>query len=229
MDNFNLAILASGEGSTGEVLFDKARVVITNKPNAGIIIRARKAGVPVAIIERKGKSSEEFGQEILEVLEKYEIDFISHNGWEALTPKEVVQKYQGKIVNAHPAPMDPGHLDFGGKGMYGLAVHQAVLNFAKKISRPFQTEICLHLVTEEFDKGELVAISKVDISNDDSAETLQARVKEEERKLLKDFWTKVFETGKIETIQRTERVIQPGEEEILEESKREVIAEYSQG
>ena len=141
-----LAIFASGTGSTAEVIFDKASLVITNNPQAGVIERAKRAGVPVKVVTRAGKSLEQFGEELLAVLKKHQIEFISQNGWELLTPSNVIKKFEGKIVNNHPAPLDPGYPDFGGKGMKGLAVHQAVLNFAKVLNRPFKTEICLHTI-----------------------------------------------------------------------------------
>jgi len=218
-----LAIFASGTGSTAQVLFDKASLVITNNPQAGIIERAKNVGVPVEIIEREGKSLEDFGGQLLLLLQDYEIEFISQNGWETLTPEAVVKAYEGRITNNHPAPLDPGYPDFGGKGMKGLVVHQAVLNFARSVERPFKTEIDIHLVTEEFDKGELVALREVEIKEEDTPESLQSRVKEVEKQLIKDFWDEVEETGRIEVIKRSERVIKLGEEIILEEAKREAV------
>ncbi|HLC88122.1 MAG TPA: formyltransferase family protein [Patescibacteria group bacterium] len=222
-ETMKLAIFASGIGSTAEAIMDMASLVVTNNPNAGIIERAKKAGVPVEIVTREGKSPEQFGEELLTVLRKHQIEFISQNGWELLTPANVIKSYEGKITNNHPAPLDPGYPDFGGKGMKGLAVHQAVLNFARAINRPFKTEIDIHLVTEEFDKGELVAIREVKINPEDSPEILQARLKEVEKQLMKDFWQMVGTTGKIEVIKREERVILPGEESILEKVKAEAI------
>lgn len=218
-----LAIFASGIGSTAEIIFEKASLIVTNNPKAGIIERARNTGLEVEVVEREGKSLDQFGEELLEVLKKHQIEFISQNGWELLTPPNVVKAYKGKITNNHPAPLDPGYPDFGGKGMKGLAVHQAVLNFAKAVNRTFKTEIDIHLVTEEFDKGELVAIREVEILDDDTAESLQKRLKEVEKKLMKDFWDEVEETGKIEIIKRSERVVRSGEEGILEEAKKKAI------
>ena len=214
-----LAIFASGKGSTAEAIFDKASLIITNNPEAGIIEKAKNAGVPVEVVVREGKSPEDFGGHLLMILKDYEIEFISQNGWETLTPSNVVKAYEGKITNNHPAPLDPGYPDFGGKGMKGLAVHQAVLNFAKSVNRPFNTEIDIHLVTEEFDKGELVAKREVEIMDDDTPESLQQRLKEVEKHFMRDFWDEVEETGRIEVIKRHERVVQPGEEIILKESK----------
>jgi phosphoribosylglycinamide formyltransferase 1 len=220
-----LAIFGSGIGSTAEAIMDVASLVVTNNPHAGIIEKAEKAGVPVEIVDREGKSLEQFGEELLKVLKKYDIEFISQNGWELLTPGNVIKEYEGKITNNHPAPLDPGFPDFGGKGMKGLTVHQAVLNFAKSINRPFKTEIDIHLITEEFDKGELVATREVEILEDDTAETLQARLKKAEKELMKDFWEEVGKNGKIEIIKRGERVIKSDETGLLEKAKQEAIAQ----
>src|ERR1700741_1696313 len=119
-----LAIFASGKGSTAEAILDKASLVITNDPEAGVIERAKNAGVPVEIVEREGKALEQFGEELLKVLKKYDIEFISQNGWELLTPGNVIKVFEVSITNNHPAPLDPVYPDFGGKGMKGLAVHQ---------------------------------------------------------------------------------------------------------
>jgi len=218
-----IAILASGAGSTAEVLFGKAAVVITNNPQAGVIEKAKSAGIPVEIVSNNFNDLEQFGKDILAALDKYNFDFISLNGWERIIPTNVLKRYAGKITNNHPAPLDPGHPDFGGKGMKGLAVHRAVLNFAKAVNRPFNTEIDIHLITEEFDKGELVAMREVEIKDGDTAESLQMRLKEAEKQLMKDFWYMVETIGNIEVIKREKRVILSGEESILEKVKAEAI------
>lgn len=218
-----LAILASGTGSTAEVLFKYASVVITNNPSAGVIQKAKNAGVPVEIVEKKNLGLEEYGLKLLEILGKYNFDFLTQNGWEMITPECVCQKFEGKITNNHPAPLDPGHPDFGGKGMKGLVVHQAVLNFFKKVKRPFNSEVCIHLVNQELDKGELLALEPVEILENDTAESLQARVKEVEKKLIAEFWATARRNGKLVPIKRHSRLILPEEFGILNEAKAEAV------
>lgn len=222
-----LAILASGSGTTAEVLFPKASVVITNNPDAGVINRATDAGLTVEIVEKKDLSLEEYGQKLIEVLGKYQFDFISQNGWDMITPANVCLKFEGKITNNHPAPLDPGHPDFGGKGMKGLAVHQAVLNFFKQVARPFNSEVCIHLVNSELDKGELLAYELVEIMKNDSPKSLQARVKEVEKKLIAEFWEGVEKGGALVPIQRKSRLIKREELGILDEAKSKAIEDYS--
>lgn len=220
-----LAIFASGEGSTAKVLFKYASVVLTNNPNAGVIEKSKNAGIPVEIVEKNGSGLDEYGEKLIEVLGKYSFDFITQNGWEMITPANVCQKFEGKITNNHPAPLDPGHPDFGGKGMKGLVVHQAVLNFFRKIKRLFNSEVCIHLVSPELDKGELLAYKLVEIMEEDSAESLQGRVKEVEKKLIARFWEKVERDEKLIPIQRESRLIRPEEFGLLEETKKFAINE----
>jgi phosphoribosylglycinamide formyltransferase 1 len=231
MPEFKLAILASGSGSTGEVLFDRASLVVVSDPHAGIIKRVEEftqrsnKNLPYVVLDRSKYSSKgEFGEELLKILKEHQINFISQNGWTVFTPENVLKEFDGRIINAHPGPLDPGYLDFGGKGMNDLAVHSAVLYFAKNIQRPFKTEITLHQVTGEFDKGDLVALREVEIFPDDTPEKLQQRLKDEERKLLKEFWDEVETTGEIRIISREKRVILEGEEETLVSAKNQAIS-----
>lgn len=234
MKDFKLAILASGEGSTGEVLFDKATLVVVSNSQAPALERIKRYNkehryrLNFELVSRAAfRDRAEFGQALFKVLKKYQINFISQNGWTVYTPENVLSFYKGRIINSHPGPLDPGYPDFGGAKMNDLVVHQAVIYFKKHIDRPFKTEITLHQVTREFDKGEIVAFREVDVLDQDSPEILQQRVKEVERELLKDFWSEVEETGEIKTVKREDRVIHPGEEQILEEAKRQAIEKYS--
>jgi phosphoribosylglycinamide formyltransferase-1 len=163
MSNLKLAILASGSGSTAEPIFDKAALIITNNPNAGIIARAQQHGIDCIVLSRKDylvyKDKEQidheatrlkYGLSLLTTFKIYEIDYISQNGWSVMTPLNVLKIFQDKVINSHPAPLDPEFPDFGGVGMHGLAVHAAVLHFKKMINRPFDyTEVCLHQVTDQ--------------------------------------------------------------------------------
>ncbi|MDO8638814.1 MAG: formyltransferase family protein [Candidatus Daviesbacteria bacterium] len=244
MEKIRLGIFASGSGTTGEVIFDKAVVVLTNNPEAGVIDLAKKHNVACEVLPPRSEfriynpdggvnkelSSENYGNYIIKLLEKYQITHGSLNGFDTLMPENVTEKFL--MVNSHPGPLDPGFLDFGGVGMHGLAVHQAVLEFSKMIKNPFpfKTAVCLHLVNKEFDKGKLVSYKEVEVKEDDSAESLQTRVKEAEKIQNKEFWNRVEQNGgKLVVISRYERVIFPGEEKFLEEAKIRAIAMYPKG
>lgn len=245
----NLAILASGSGSTGEVLFPWTKLVVVNREDAGMIDLVRRyndkhpdrqIGLVVAPRSKYRVESldqettfrltqQRYGQRLLDVFDNFGINFISQNGWDVLTPKNVTDVFKGRILNSHPAPLDPGYPDFGGKGMHGLAVHAAVLYFAQRVRRPFTTEVTLHQVTEVYDLGELAMRTKVAILEGDTPETLQARVKEVEKKQNVLFWKTVAQTGKISVIKRPLRLIKPNEEGLLEEAKRHATEKYPKG
>lgn len=244
MGKLNLAILASGSGSTAEPLFESASLIVTNNENAGIRERAQRSGIDCIVLSRKeylvykpnGEIDQEasrikYGQSLLAAFRIYEVTHISQNGWSIMTPINVLQAFSDKVINSHPAPLDPGFSDFGGIGMHGLAVHAAVLNFKRMINRPFEyTEVVLHQVTPEYDKGLAVAATLVPIDPNDTPESLQQRVKEAEKIQNKNFWNQVQQSGGvIKPIYRTQRLIYPVEEPILEEAKRRAIAQYPKG
>lgn len=243
MKNFKIAILASGSGSTSESFFDKVALVISNNPHAGIIERAKSRGIDCIVLPKQDydvyksngdidyeASRLKYGASLLAAFRIYEIEYISQNGWSVMTPQNVVEAYPGKILNSHPAPLDPGHPDFGGVGMHGLAVHAAVLNFKKQISRPFDyTEVVLHYVTEVYDQGTVVSAAMVPVKSEDTPETLQQRVKEYEKEQNKAFWQHLSTGGKVVPLHRQVRLVLPNEVETLQEAKRRAIAQYPRG
>ncbi len=242
MEKLRLGIFASGGGTTGEVIFDKAAVILTNNPQAGVIELAKQHHIPCEVLlprsefrvlnsvgeNDKESSRLKYGEYLITILSNYAVTHGSLNGFDTLIPQNVIQAF--KLVNSHPGPLDPGFLDFGGEGMHGLAVHQAVINFSRMIDRPFSTAVCLHRVVEKYDKGELLSLVEVAIKEDDTAESLQARVKEVEKEQNRKFWEKVEQdNGELRVIQRTSRVILPGEEDLLFQAKEEAIAAYPHG
>lgn len=249
MVELNLAILASGGGSTSEVLFNFTKLVVVDRVGIGMIDLVNKYNSSkssqqiILAIEPRSKyrvagndqkttlalTQQNYGRRLLELFESSGINFISQNGWNILTPKNVTDAFKGRIVNSHPAPLDPGYPDFGGQGMHGLAVHQAVLYFAQRIKRPFTTEVTLHQVNERYDQGELVMKTKVAILEGDTPESLQDRVKRIEGKQNVLFWNSVLKRGYIPVIKRSQRLVKPGEVDLLEEAKRYAISKYPSG
>jgi len=169
-----LAILISGSGSTAEAIIKTCQekrlegilpvVVISSRSDALGIQKAKNLGVKTLVVSPKDfRSKKEFGQRLLEILQKYKIDLVSQNGWLPLTPAVVIEKYQGRIINQHPGPLDPGRkFDFGGKGMYGARVMCARLAYEwlTKEENPW-TEATVHFANEEYDKGELLRVEKM--------------------------------------------------------------------
>jgi len=173
-----VAVLASGGGTNLQALLDglkgagshTARVsrVISNRSDAGALERARQAGVPGLVLPDPASAEayvEAIGDAQLVVLA----------GYLKLVPTGVVSRFPWRMINIHPALLP----DFGGPGMYGIRVHQAVLAAGKK-----ESGASVHYVTEEYDRGDVIARARVPVLAGDSAETLAARVLTAEHRLL---------------------------------------------
>jgi len=173
-----VAVAVSGRGSNLEALFarlgngDEARIVLvlSDRPDAPALDRARERNV-AALALRDWRSASEW----LAALEAHSVDLLVLAGFLKLVPSEVIARYRGRIINVHPALLPA----FGGKGMYGIRVHEAVLR-----SGAAETGCTVHLVEEEYDRGMILAQARVPVLPGDSAEALAARVLEQEHRLL---------------------------------------------
>ena len=171
-----VAVLVSGGGTNLQVLLDAlhdspiARVtrVISNRPGAGALQRARRAGVPTTVLRDAGDPGElqaALGDAQLVVLA----------GYLRLVHPSIVARFRGRMINIHPALLP----DFGGPGMYGHRVHEAVLASGAK-----ESGVTVHFVDEQFDSGAIIAQEKVPIEPGDTPDSLAARVLEAEHRLL---------------------------------------------
>ncbi|HLQ58981.1 MAG TPA: phosphoribosylglycinamide formyltransferase [Gemmatimonadales bacterium] len=171
-----VAVLVSGGGTNLQALLDAlhdspiARVtrVISNRPDAGALARARRAGVPTTVLRDAtdpGELQAALGDAQLVVLA----------GYLRLVHASVVARFRGRMINIHPALLP----DFGGPGMHGHRVHEAVLASGAK-----ESGATVHFVDEAFDRGAIIAQEKVPVQHGDTAETLAARVLEAEHRLL---------------------------------------------
>jgi phosphoribosylglycinamide formyltransferase-1 len=169
-----IAIFASGAGSNARVIIDYFRhidsvqisLVVCNKPGAGVIEIAEKENIPVILLER-----EKFfrGNHYLDELTRARITFIVLAGFLWKMPKELTSSYQGKIINIHPALLP----SYGGKGMYGSFVHEAVINAKEKVSG-----ISIHFVDEEYDHGNLIFQASCSIDEGETASSLARKIQE---------------------------------------------------
>jgi formyltetrahydrofolate-dependent phosphoribosylglycinamide formyltransferase len=171
-----VAVLVSGGGTNLQSLLDAlhdsplARVarVISNRPDAAALDRARRAAVATVVLRDANNPTElhaALGDAQLVVLA----------GYLKLIPASVVARFRGRMINIHPALLP----DFGGPGMYGHRVHDAVLASGAK-----ESGVTVHFVDESFDGGAIIAQEKVRIEPDDTPGTLAARVLEAEHRLL---------------------------------------------
>lgn len=170
----NIAIFASGSGTNAQQITEYmnssgiARVVIilSNKPDAFVLERARKLGVPTLVFNRK--DFYESGS-ILEALQDYQVDFIVLAGFLWFVPENILKAYPHRIINIHPALL-PNH---GGKGMYGDKVHQAVISSGDK-----KTGITIHYVNDHYDEGEIIFQDSFEIMPEDTPESIAKKVHE---------------------------------------------------
>jgi phosphoribosylglycinamide formyltransferase-1 len=178
-----VAVLVSGGGSNLQALIDainagriKAQIVlvISNKLGVYALERASRNGIPSLIIPTKDRLMEEYSRQILERLQREQIDLICLAGFTRILSPEVAEAFPNRILNIHPSLLPA----FGGKGMYGLRVHQAVLESGAKF-----TGATVHLVTANTDQGPIVCQDVLRINDEDTPETLAQRVLEIEHRI----------------------------------------------
>lgn len=172
-----LAVCASGRGTNFQAILDAIRagrldahlqMVISDKLNAGVMEVARRAGIPTLHLDESQYScTEEFAHRWLTELSQRRVSFIALAGYLKKVPAGVVHAFRHRIVNIHPALLP----SFGGTGMYGLHVHEAVLAHGCKVSG-----VTVHVVDEEYDHGPIVLQRCVEVLDDDTPESLAERI-----------------------------------------------------
>lgn len=168
----NIAVFASGSGTNAEKIFEKfnehpsarVRLLLTNNPKAGVIMRAAKYEVPVYVFD---KSILLHTDDVLSALKEAEVDFLVLAGFMLKIPENLLRAYPDRIVNIHPALLP----DYGGKGMYGMHVHKAVVEAKEQTSG-----ISIHLCNEHYDEGKIVLQVSCALTPDDTAADVAAKV-----------------------------------------------------
>jgi phosphoribosylglycinamide formyltransferase-1 len=193
----NIAVFASGRGSNFQSILDAivagdlpARVVvlISNNSDAGAMEIAREHNISTQHISQKMFSSEEaLANALLEVLEEKHAEFIALSGYMKKIPAYVIRHFRNRIVNIHPALLP----SFGGEGMYGHRVHEAVIASGEKVSGA-----TVHLVDEEYDHGPIVMQKTVEVVPDDTPESLAAKVLKIEHEIF-PLALKAFAEGRV--------------------------------
>ena len=166
-----IAILASGEGTNAERIIRyfaahptvKVVVVITNKAEAGVIRRAENLGIPVEFLPASAFKE----CKATDVLRHYETDFVVLAGFLLRIPDDMLMEYPNRIVNIHPSLLPK----FGGKGMYGSRVHEAVLEAKEQ-----ESGITIHYINEHYDEGAIILQAKCPVIKGDTPDTLANRV-----------------------------------------------------
>jgi formyltetrahydrofolate-dependent phosphoribosylglycinamide formyltransferase len=163
--NLEALLRALGPGAPAEVV-----LVLSNRPDAGGLERARADGVPAEVLADPASADA-----WLERLEAHRVDLVVLAGYLKLVPAPVIARYRDRIVNVHPALLPA----FGGKGMYGRRVHEAVLASGAR-----ESGATVHLVDEVYDRGAILARGRVPVLPGDTPDRLAARVLEVEHRLL---------------------------------------------
>jgi len=177
MKKLNLVVLASGGGTNLQAIIDnieagklnaQIRVVISNNSKAGALERARNHNIPAIHLSHKQFAiPEEFDEKLLSILKENETDFVVLAGYMKMLSPTVIRAYRNRILNIHPALLP----SFGGNGMYGIHVHEAVINSGVKV-----TGVTVHIVDEIYDHGAIVLQKTVPVLDDDTPESLAERV-----------------------------------------------------
>ncbi|MGL1885284.1 MAG: phosphoribosylglycinamide formyltransferase [Reichenbachiella sp.] len=172
MGKKKIAILASGSGTNAEQIVkhfaghDEVEVslILSNKKNAFVLERAKNLGVASGVFDRSQFYESE---KVLDDLKKLGIEYIVLAGFLWLVPLYLIKGYSGKIINIHPALLPK----YGGKGMYGSKVHEAVVANQEK-----ESGITIHLVDEIYDNGEVLCQEKIEVTEEDTADAVAAKI-----------------------------------------------------
>ncbi|MDR0985433.1 MAG: phosphoribosylglycinamide formyltransferase [Mycoplasmataceae bacterium] len=178
-----LLVLVSGNGSDLQSIIDainnyqlndcKISVVVSSNPSAYALERAKQNNIKTFVVSKKEFNNP--SNEILSIVNKYEIDLIVCAGYLGILQGNILKEFDHRIINIHPALLPK----YGGKGMYGMNVHQAVINNHEK-----ESGCTVHYVTDQIDGGSIIMQSKVQVFENDTPESLSKRVLEQEHILL---------------------------------------------
>jgi phosphoribosylglycinamide formyltransferase 1 len=168
----NIAIFASGAGSNAQKIIEhfaanphiKVSLIVCNKPAAGVIGIAATNGIPSLLIDK-----EKFfrGNGYVDELKDFGINFIVLAGFLWKIPQSLISAYRNKIINIHPALLPK----YGGKGMYGANVHEAVITAGET-----ESGITIHYVDEHYDNGDIIFQAKCNVSSSDTADSLAEKI-----------------------------------------------------
>lgn len=171
MNEKKIILFASGAGSNAQQIINYFKenkkinvvLIVCNNPNAGVLQIASKEKIPVLLIQK----DEFFKTGYLEKIKNYHPDLIVLAGFLWMIPEKLINNFKGKIINIHPALLPA----YGGKGMYGSAVHNAVINAKEK-----ESGITIHYVDDKYDHGEIIFQAKCFLDEDETTETLAQKI-----------------------------------------------------
>lgn len=167
-----IAVFASGNGSNAEQIFKhfqddveiEVSLLLSNKKDAFVIERAKNYNIPVKTVSREVFYN---SFEVVSLLQELEIDLVALAGFLWLLPENLIQAFANRIVNIHPALLPK----YGGKGMYGMYVHEAVLKAGEK-----ESGITIHYINDKYDEGEIIFQKECKINEGDKPEDVAVKI-----------------------------------------------------
>ena len=181
---FKIGVMASGGGSNFKAIIDRigegdleaqCKFLITNNGTCGAVSHAEEFGIPVHHISGKTHPEQAaYEAALLDVLDRYNVDLLILAGYMKALPVSFVRRMAGRILNIHPSLLPK----YGGKGFWGIHVHEAVIAAHEK-----ESGATVHLVSEEIDQGKILSQVRVPVLEGDTPEVLAARVLEQEHNL----------------------------------------------
>ncbi|NMM49774.1 phosphoribosylglycinamide formyltransferase [Marinigracilibium pacificum] len=176
-----IAIFASGSGSNAKAIIDyfkdskdvEVSLILTNKSDAGVIDHAIENNISHLVFNRESLYE---SNELNLLLQSEGVDLIVLAGFLWLIPKSLIEAFPNKIINIHPSLLPK----YGGKGMYGKKVHQAVIEAGEK-----ESGLTIHFVNDQYDDGDIIFQTKVKVESKDTAETLAEKILQQEHKHYK--------------------------------------------
>ncbi len=201
-----LAVCVSGEGTTLQNLIEEIRArrlaaqivqVVASRPRIGAIARAEAVGIPLALANRNAKTRAEYSASVFDPIRHGSADLVILAGFLSLL--QIPPDYKGRVLNVHPSLIPA----FSGEGFYGRRVHQAAIDYGVKVSG-----CTVHFADDAYDNGPIVLQRTVAVAEDDTAESLAARIFQEECRALPEAVT-LYAQGRLRMEGRRVRIAPP--------------------
>lgn len=205
-EGMRIAVFASGGGTNYQAILDAIQrrelpaspvICVSNRADAGALERARRHAIATHVLSSSGANADEVAAEMLETLHQANANFIALAGFLKMIPERVISAYRNRIVNIHPSLLPA----FGGRGMYGRRVHEAVIEHGVR-----WTGVTVHVVDEHYDTGPIVLQEPVPVLQDDTPESVASRVLEAEHRLYPEA-LRLFAQGRISIEGRHVRIL----------------------
>ena len=199
-----IAVFASGGGTDFQSVIDanererfcEIEYLVASKPEIGALERAKKHGIKTLVFDKTSENKEEFYARIAKTLKESGVEYIVLAGWLLVVPASFIKEFENGIINIHPSLIPA----FCGMGYYGLKVHTAAIEYGVKLSGA-----TVHFVEADVDGGAIIMQRSVPVLDDDTPESLQARVLKEEHVMLPEC-VKLLCEGRIEKCGRQVRI-----------------------